>query len=170
MPRPGRETIEKKMWMSQLEETRYLKWLKGKRVHEHMFCLMVLILSKTIIHKREREEWVRLIGKGFLEVQLDVGLENEQNWDRGDRLPQGCKTAGNRAMFVSSSPKVPSERQMLAVGFPELQQYLCPRLLRVLSSSQVQLPFWTFNTYSMCLFLFMHSYSQLPPHPWQHIT
>lgn len=34
--------------------------------------LMVLILSKATVH--EREECVGLIGKGFMEVRLDVDL------------------------------------------------------------------------------------------------
>ena len=60
---------------------------------------------------------------------------------RGDILASGYKTAGKRAMFVSSSPEAPREREIFALEFLELPQYSYPRLLRVLSSSQAPLPF-----------------------------
>lgn len=53
-----------------------------------------------------------LIGKGFMEVRLNVGLENERII-----LTGSCETADKRAMFMSSSPKALRKRGIFVLEF-----------------------------------------------------
>jgi len=58
-----------------------------------------------------------LIGKGFMEVRLNVGLENERIKMWGDILASSCKTADKGAMFMSSSPKALRKRGIFVLEF-----------------------------------------------------